>query len=489
MNIKTFKQNTSTEKAIQMPDQKAQTDKTAGVPDEEGELIYLNKQGTVNFNQGAIAAQIAKEHHLIFELSERDFYKYYENSGLWVKLTETQVSKLVDQSIRTALINAEHGTSLPKLNKQLFASIVHHLAQRTERGVPCWGKEKVLHVNNGMVDISSGTPELKLFSPDYLSRNQIPVDYQKDAKCERMTTDLLTPCVIEEDQELVQRFAGSFLLNKNSAQMMLFISGAAAGGKSTFVDLIEQIIGEENTYELRTQHLHERFEIQFYNGKKLLTGKDVPGNFLQAKGAYALKKLVGGDRISIEKKGLNTPIQIVGSFHILITSNTQLHVVLDGDSAAWARRIAIIEWGLPPENRKRIPHFASVLFKTEGSGILNWMIEGAIKHLLELDDIGKFRLSYMQQDRVDNLLNESDSVRSFISRSIQIDENSTVTTRQLYNAYEDHCIKNGWYAKTQREFELTSPEIIQTRLKIKRSHDIPFGGTTRRGYRNMKIIR
>jgi putative DNA primase/helicase len=86
---------------------------------------------------------------------------------------------------------------------------------------------------------------------------------------------------------------GALLLGGNPAQRVFILTGTAGAGKSTLMKIFERIVGINNVYELRTALLHERFEQSRFIGKSLLTGKDVPGDFLQKQGAYVIKKLVG----------------------------------------------------------------------------------------------------------------------------------------------------------------------------------------------------
>ena len=104
------------------------------------------------------------------------------------------------------------------------------------------------------------------FSPDYFSRNQLPEQYM-----------------------------GQCLLGRNISQTFLILSGTPGGGKGTLVNVIEQLIGRDNSVELRTNCLTGRFEVGRYLGKKLLIGRDVPSDFLQRAGAQKLKSRGPGD--------------------------------------------------------------------------------------------------------------------------------------------------------------------------------------------------
>jgi len=85
----------------------------------------------------------------------------------------------------------------------------------------------------------------------------------------------------------------------------VLLVGTPGGGKSTLLEVIEAVVGPSNVVELRTDFLADRFEIARFLRKTMLSGKDVPGNFLETAGAQMLKKLVGHDLLSAERKNSN----------------------------------------------------------------------------------------------------------------------------------------------------------------------------------------
>ncbi len=143
------------------------------------------------------------------------------------------------------------------------------------------------------------TMEMDDFSPEYYSRNQIPIAFDENAVCPRFLNELLAPALDDEDIEVIQKYFGMCLLGYNYSQQLLILERTPGDGKSTLVDVLRQIIGRRNIAELRTNLLNERFEMAAFGGKTLLIGYDVPGNFLQRSGAEVLKKLTGRDCISV----------------------------------------------------------------------------------------------------------------------------------------------------------------------------------------------
>jgi putative DNA primase/helicase len=116
---------------------------------------------------------------------------------------------------------------------------------------------------------------------------------------------------------------------------------------------------------------------------------------------------------------------------------------LDGDLEAWERRLVVIEFA-GPSFAKRILRFTDLLMQEEAEGMLNWMVEGAIQHLKECDDIGDYRLTEKQRNRTTQLLAESDSLRHFVTDCIQRSPvGEDLSTEEMVAAYFDYSAARG----------------------------------------------
>jgi phage/plasmid-associated DNA primase len=172
--------------------------------------------------------------------------------------------------------------------------------------------------------------------------------------------------------------------------------------------------------------------------------------------------------------------------NIIITSNARLHVRLDSDIGAWRRRLLIIEFEQAAPV-KPIAHLDDILITEEGAGILNWMIEGAIKLLHDLDQHGRIQLSKEQLQRVEGLLAESDSIRSFVLSCVEASHGSDVTTAELVEAYTAYCEGRGWRAETISSFENQIRNIMLETHRLSRRNDIKRNGKSQRGYMHVAL--
>jgi len=452
-----------------------------------GPPIYLNSEGQpIDINQMFFAARFHRDNLILFEPELGMFYAYDLTTGLWRHKTEDRVTVELGESLIAPLIALDAESLLRKRSGNVLSQIVRLLRGMAEKRDAFSRRRFVIHVGNGVLHLEDGRTRIEPFSPDYYSRNRSEICYDPTATCPRFLKELLQPAMNEDDVALLQRYAGQCLMGCNPSHRLLLVRGTAGGGKSTAVDILERVIGTHNVGQLRVQHLEDRFEIAGLVGKTLLTGKDVPGDFMNCRGAGMIKCLTGGDRLSAEQKNVKHRFEVMGDFCMIITSNSRLHLRLDGDSGAWERRLLILDFEQPP-TAKPIPYFAEKLVQTEGPGILNWCIAGALMLITDLK-AGGFRITETQRKRVSTLLNESDSVRYFITECVAKDPTGDVTVAELLTSYNDFCDEQGWQAVSGRQFERQVGDIVMEVHRAPRRNDIKRDGKNQRGFARIQMV-
>lgn len=453
-----------------------------------GEPYYFNnKGGLTSINQLFWAGLHNIEHIELYEPIEKTFYHYDEQTGLYREISEDRIR----QEISTKLLQVSREQALSALEQkrtnQSLIQITSQLKGIAEKKNVFVDKQKIIHLANGVIEFkNNNTADFVTFSPSFYSRNNSPVFFDENAKCERFLNEFLRPALQDDDIVLLQKYTGLCLLGNNLVQRFLILDGKEGRGKSTLSLIIQKLIGSDNVSELRTRHLGERFELYRYRKKTLLVGVDVPGNFLSEKGAPVIKGLVGGDWYDAEQKAGTGNFPIKGNYCIIITSNSKLHVKLDGDHGAWERRLLIIEFN-GPKPQKKIPNFEEILLKEEASGILNWALEGLALLFQDIDTIGDVFLSERQKNTVERLLAESDSLRHFLQESITSNPSGNLTVNEIIEAYSAYCPDMGWNPKPlpvlHKEISALMLELFQTA----KSHSIMRSGTNVRGFNKVSF--
>lgn len=451
----------------------------------DGLPFTVSEKGGVVLNQMFFVRRYMLEHRVLYDAGIGEFFGYIPASGLWERQTIESIKRSLAANLTKTARETGHHSIFAKRTDSLLGGLVALLRSEAEKQDAFVNRQQSIHVANGMICFEGDDVVMRSFHPDFLSRNKCPYAYDPDAECPRFKTELLGSALDDDDILLLQKWAGSVLLGRNLAQRFLLLLGTAGGGKSTLMDILERTIGLANVSQLRTDQLKERFELFGFVGKTLLTGKDVEASFLMSKGAYVLKALVGNDLLEAEKKGLNERVHIRGNFNVGITCNADLNIRLEGDVAAWRRRILVIKYERPAPS-KPIPDFADQLLAEEGPGILRWMVEGAIELHEDLRERGNFILTDGQKARIDRLMDQSDSVRRFVEDGILRSRGSEITATDLMTAYYEFCEDHGWHPMSTRELNAQLSRHMLEVHKVHKRHDLGENGSIR-GYKHVRL--
>ena len=341
-----------------------------------GPPFVVDDRGKASINERAIAAKCAEEHTIMYDTKLCVFMRYNTATGLWVKECESMVRRLIGDLLLELGKKCELLRFAQGLKVSHFTAVAK-MIQSYQVPVTTLPSSGLVHAENGVIDLRGSKPKLLDHAPGYMYTLSAGVKYDPAAKCARFEKTLLGQALEDEDSLLLQKYFGSMLLGPNLTHGILIIRGTPGGGKSTLVTIIEKILGLDLVAHLRTTHLGGRFETSAFIGKRLLVGKDVGGDTLSNSGAHFLKSLVGGDQLQAEVKFNPKKFQIKGDYHVAIAANSNLKIALDGDVEAWRRRLLIVDFNRP-KTTKPESNLAEKLVAEEASGILNWMVTGAL---------------------------------------------------------------------------------------------------------------
>jgi phage/plasmid-associated DNA primase len=436
-------------------------------------------------NEAYWAGLYSAEHISLYEPDERTFYRYHEDTGLYAVESADAIKQAISARMLEVSREFEHLDALSRYrNDRTLNAITAQLRGIIEEPKAFAEKQRIVHLSNGVIVFDEGGFRLEPFSPKFRSRNRSPIAYDPAATCPRFLNELIHSAVHSEDALLLQKMAGQNLLGVNITQRLTLLDGLEGRGKTQYAIVQQKMIGQENVTQLRTQHLGERFELFRFLRKTLLVGVDVDENFLSSKGAPVIKGLVGGDWFDAEMKGGTGCFPLQGRFNALITSNCRLRVRLQGDVGAWRRRLLIVRYEAP-KPAKIIHDFADLLIREEGSGILNWALEGLALLLKDVDETGDVRLTERQRAMVDSLLEESDSLRVFLRERVERADDGALTTQEIVERYAEFCPERGWdplpITAIHRQLESLMLELFQ----VCRSNSVERDGKSQKGFRGV----
>ena len=466
---------------------KASATAIAALIKQHGEPCYVNEEGDFcGFGQAFWAGLHVAENPLIFSPEDGKFFAYAMASGLYSE-TSTDAIK---QAISSRLLEASRELLQPGLERlrtdKTLSNIVAQLRGIAEKPRAFYQPKKFIHLTNGMIPVGGDEIDLVSFSPDFRSRNRCPFAFDEHAQCPRFENELLGPALLPEDIVVVQKYMGLSLGQYNRIQRALFLTGASASGKSQLSNIIQGLVGQENVTQLRPKFLEDRFEMYEYLQKTLLVGVDVSPDFLSCPQAASLKGLIGGDWLTAEQKFGTGRFNFRGTFCVVVTSNSQVNVRLQGDADAWHRRLLLVPFRevTPP---KRIPDFGLELLKTEGAGILNWALRGLDLLQQDINKTGDIILTPRQQDLITGVLTQSDSLRGFLQARIERAPNSDLASAEIVTEYEKFCATKSWTPVPATDVQQQLEKLMLELFSTAKSHCVQRGGRDVRGYKGLKI--
>jgi phage/plasmid-associated DNA primase len=462
-----------------------------------GPPAYFNKQGSMSRLNDVFWSNYfpLTKTKLIYEPFDGEFWDYSQQTGIFLPksadVARTELAETVMNCSRQW--DGWEGLGVFRNTKDLAGSLTALRGVTEERGF-FDNPGAHVHLSNCVLSFNTADGSYKIgdFSPEYRSRNKSPIPYDPEADCLEYKKRILGH-IPEDDQILMQKISGQCLLGRNISQRILILEGIGGASKGAFILILAGIVGRQNIYELRPNLLNGRFEIGRMIGRTLLIGSDVPGNFLSEEGSYRLKSIVGGDPMEAEGKISNARKTIYGTQNVVANTNTRLLIRLNQDESAWGRRLAIVHYE-HPFNGPTIPDVDQYILKKEAPGIVNWALKGLTMLYQDFAEHGKLQLSEAQQERIDNLLGESDSLALFVQNKIVRDDTvyadgsqPSLTVDEIIKAYIQDCGVKEWTPKSSAVIEKHLPGLMLKNFGAGKAHDIPRDGSDRRGYRYVRF--
>ncbi len=433
-----------------------------------------------------------QNHEVLYDPGEGSFYLYDDATGLWKSQSDDRIKAILSDDLRDYWkkfhLTGTQVLMFGRTDHMLKASVMqlHGLCEKKDAFLRAPEHAAMIHLPEGMLNLNGSEITLEEFSPKYYSRNMIPIHLNETKDCPRFINELLAQALSPDQIEALQKYCGMALLGYNYEQQFIILEGTAGGGKSTITEIICKIIGEENVAALRTDMLAERFEMSAFCGKTLLIANDVSSDYMRRKGAGIIKSLTGSDNLDVEFKGSNRRVRLKGNFCIAVTTNAKPKIRLDEDSDAWLRRLILIRFKNPPPEKK-VPNFAKLLLKEEGSGILNWFIVGAQKALADCQQFGHIGLSLEMKREAEAVVEESNTVHNFLDEWVVPDPNGAVPTEVLLKKHTEYCNNNQLNSPSPQAVLRMFAKLIPEKFDAHPTNTIEWFGSRVRGYRRIAL--
>jgi len=301
--------------------------------------------------------------------------------------------------------------------------------------------EWLLNVENGTIDLRDG--QLRPHDRGDLCTKITPVAYDPAAIAPTWDAFLAQVVPDAEVRTFLQRAVGYTLTGSVREQVVFFLYGIGANGKSTFLDTVLALMGEYGKQadpELlvdRADAAHPTSMAELAGRRFAVTSETEDGKPLAE---ATVKRLT--DTI-LKGPFMRQDFFEVPAAHKVWVAANHKPTVRGTDHAIW-RRIRLLPFEVVVADADQDKDLPAKLH-SELPGILNWALQGAVEWqqsgLGEAAAITEATAGYRT---------EMDVLGAFIADECIADEGASVQATPLYNAYKDWCAANGERPVSQR---------------------------------------
>ena len=330
-------------------------------------------------------------------------------------------------------------------------------------------EQRVLDADEFLLNLPSGTCDLRTGTvrehnaQDYITK-QTAVDPSGDGM--DVWEDALRT-FFQGDADLiryVQEIVGLAAIGKVYIEALVIAYGEGRNGKSTFWNTIARVLGtysgnmSADTLTVGCKR-NVKPELAEAKGKRMIIAAELEeGMRLNTSN---VKQLCSTDEIYAEKK-YKAPFSYVPT-HTLVLYTNHLPRVGAIDQGTW-RRLIVIPFNAKIEGKADIKNYADFLFKTAGSAVLQWIIEGA-KRVISNDY--KIVQPKVVRDAIQKYKENNDWLSHFLDDCCEVGDDFEAKSGEFYNAYRSYCLQMGEYTRSTTDFysALESTGVVRKRTR------------------------
>jgi putative DNA primase/helicase len=261
-------------------------------------------------------------------------------------------------------------------------------------------------------------------------------------------------CGDEALARYLQYIAGMIAIGRVTQESLIVSWGAGANGKSTFFNVLQQILGDyagsiaPEKLMAQNHQSQELTALASVFGKRLVIAAESEEG--QRLSPSIVKRLASTDAIQA-KMLYRDPFTFIPS-HTLVFCTNHLPKVGSLDHGTW-RRLIVVPFRATVNPGKEIKNLADELCKHEGGAIMQWIIEGArmfVENSGSLPESPAAVTEATEQYRASN-----NWLKNFISDRCENGQHSPVPSRALYEEYKIWAKDSGEYVRSASEFSNT----------------------------------
>jgi putative DNA primase/helicase len=346
-----------------------------------------------------------------------------------------------DEYIEAAMI--EH---IPHLSQSKRKEVLSYLNLLVNKESPL-ADANLIAFENGVLDIVNDN--FMDFSPEHIITNKIPHRYNPDAQSDLLDRVMLKlACGDENVLNLLYQAVGYTLFRRNELRRSFFLLGEKRNGKSTFLDMVNTLLGESNVSNLDLCEIGDRFRTAELTGKLANIGDDINDEWVSNTAIF--KKVVSGDTVTAERKGKD-PFKLRSFAKFFFSANSLPRLGRGKDSSAVLDRLVIIPFDA--KFTKDDPDYDPFIkYKLRGEDVMEALIAKAIPALREVLADQEFATCERIRKNIEEFEISNNPIMEFYE-DLDVSDYMNEPIKAVYQKYTGFCFANNLQAMSAIEFQ------------------------------------
>ncbi|MCQ6288085.1 MULTISPECIES: DNA primase family protein [Bacillus cereus group] len=318
---------------------------------------------------------------------------------------------------------------------------------------------KYVVVKNGVFNLE--TWQLEDFTPEIITRNKIPVAYIPDAYY-KVTDKTLNKMAVNDKtiRSILEEILGYILFRRNEFAATFILTGNGSNGKSSYLKIIRQLVGEENTSSLDLKELDQRFKTAELFGKLANIGDDIGKGYIKESSVF--KKLSTGETLNVERKGKD-PFDFTNYAKLIFSANEMPRINDFTDGLGRRLQIVPFKAKFTPDDEDYDPFITDKLLSNESMQYVLILALNSLKRLLEEK---KFTKSKAVEEELVKYQEENNPIISFVNNENIELERSVVG--DVYLQYKVYCAENGFQSVSNINFSKQISQLFGYKSHVQR---------------------
>ena len=305
-------------------------------------------------------------------------------------------------------------------------------------------KPNYIAFRNGIFDLVSD--KLLPFDPEIIIPCMIPWDYNENAYDELCNTFLnRITCNDPDLRSRLEECIGYCFYRDNFLKAAFFLTGEKDNGKTTFLNLLQRALGEDNCSNLDMKQLSQQFAVVRLFGKLANVGDDISADDIKDPSVF--KKVTGGGKTEAEYKGKD--MFSFNPFVKFIFSANTLPRINDLTEAVYKRMKQIPFLATFSETDPDFDPFIGDKLNNQLS--MEYFIKVGIDGLKRLIENKAFTQSTKAKEKEDEYREQNNPIEGFIEEKTKdylLQEPKAI----VYRAFQIWCSENGFTPVTSNVF-------------------------------------